>query len=81
MNPTDDDWFERERLHRAAADGDLPEVERLVRSGAEIDVFDDSRQTPLHHAAWSKGTPTRWDVKAPFKKFYVVADRDPPPSA
>lgn len=23
---------------------------------------------------WSRGTATRWDVKAPFKKFYVVAE-------
>ena len=51
MKPTDDDWFERERLHRAAADGDLPEVERLIRSGAEISAFDDLNQSPLHYAA------------------------------
>jgi uncharacterized cupin superfamily protein len=24
--------------------------------------------------SWSKGTPTRWTVHSPFKKFYVVAD-------
>ena len=29
--------------------------------------------------SWCKGTRTQWDVTAPFKKFYVVADRDPPP--
>ena len=51
MKPIDDDWFERERFHRAAADGDMPEVERLVHSGAEIGAFDDLSRTPLHYAA------------------------------
>jgi len=51
MKPVDDDWFERERLHRAAADGDLPEVERLVGTGTEINAFDDLSRTPLHYAA------------------------------
>lgn len=23
---------------------------------------------------WSRGTATRWDVKSPFRKFYVVAE-------
>ncbi|QTN21509.1 ankyrin repeat domain-containing protein [Rhizobacter sp. AJA081-3] len=51
MTNLDDDWFERERLHRAAADGDLPEVERLVSYGADINAFDDLSRTPLHYAA------------------------------
>lgn len=51
MATLDDDRFERERLHRAAADGDLSEVERLVAEGAEINAFDDLSRTPLHYAA------------------------------
>jgi ankyrin repeat protein len=49
-NPRDDDWFERERLHRAASDGDLSDVERLVNAGSPLDLFDDISYTPLHHA-------------------------------
>jgi ankyrin repeat protein len=45
-----DDWFERERLHRAAEDGDLPEVERLVNAAGLPEVFDDISYTPLHYA-------------------------------
>lgn len=51
MKPTDDDWYERERLHFAAAEGDLMEVQQLVGSGAPVGAFDDMRQTPLHYAA------------------------------
>lgn len=47
----DEDWYERERLHHAAADGDLAEVQRLVSERAGIAAFDDSSRTPLHHAA------------------------------
>jgi ankyrin repeat protein len=47
-----EDWFERERLHRAAADGDLAEVERLVSLGYDVNAFDDgTSMTPLHYAA------------------------------
>ena len=46
-----DQWFERERLHRAAADGDLEEVRRLIDAGYELDLFDDISYTPLHYAA------------------------------
>lgn len=45
-----DDWFERERLHRAAADGDLAAVEELVRGGSPVNAFDELGKTPLHHA-------------------------------
>ena len=45
-----DDWFERERLHRAAADGDLAEMQRLVENGYPIGAFDDLSRTPLHYA-------------------------------
>ena len=47
----DDDWFEIERLHRAAADADLPEVQRLVAAGHALDAFDEADRTPLHWAA------------------------------
>ena len=47
----DRDWFERERLHRAAADGDLDEVRRLVAAGHPLNAFDELAFTPLHHAA------------------------------
>ncbi|MES2698692.1 MAG: ankyrin repeat domain-containing protein [Pseudomonadota bacterium] len=47
----DDDWFERERLHRAAADGDQEELRRLVAAdGYALDAFDDLGRTPLHYA-------------------------------
>jgi ankyrin repeat protein len=47
-----DEWFERERLHRAAADGDLAEVQRLVALGYDVNAFDDGTDmTPLHYAA------------------------------
>ena len=45
-----DDWFDRERLHRAAEEGDLPEVERLVSMGSAFERFDDISFTPLHYA-------------------------------
>lgn len=51
MKPSDDDWFERERLHRAAAAGDLADVQRLVDCGAATDAFDELSRTPLHYAA------------------------------
>jgi len=46
----DGDWFERERLHFAAADGDLTEVHRLVALGHDVNAYDDTDMTPLHHA-------------------------------
>jgi ankyrin repeat protein len=53
MADDDDDWawFEAERLHRAAADGNLEEMARLVDAGAELHAYDDLSWTPLHHAA------------------------------
>jgi ankyrin repeat protein len=51
MNPADsDDWFDRERMHRAAAEGDLAEVQRLVAEGRAMGEFDDLSFTPLHYA-------------------------------
>jgi ankyrin repeat protein len=46
-----DDWFEQERLHRAAEDGDISEVQRLLASGFSLDSYDDISFTPLHYAA------------------------------
>ena len=45
----DDDWFEQERLHRAAADGDIAEMQRLVAAGYDLHKFDDLQYTPLHY--------------------------------
>jgi ankyrin repeat protein len=43
-------WFENERLHRAAADGDVEEMRRLLAAGYKLDLFDDLGRTPLHYA-------------------------------
>ena len=57
----DDDWYEAERLHRAAAAGDLPELNRLVTAGHTLGVFDDLHYTPLHHAVANGQTDAaRW---------------------
>jgi ankyrin repeat protein len=45
-----EDWYEAERLHRAAEDGDLEEIERLILSGYDVDSFDDLGHTPMHRA-------------------------------
>jgi hypothetical protein len=41
-------------LHAAAARGDAPAIERLVNDGADMDVRDSNRRTPLHVAAFTK---------------------------
>jgi hypothetical protein len=46
-----DDWYERERLHRAAQEGDIEEMRSLVAGGRDPNEFDDMGQTPLHYAA------------------------------
>ena len=51
MDPSADDWFEREQLHRAAAEGNLAEMQRLVAEGHALDAFDEQHMAPLHHAA------------------------------
>ena len=44
-------WFEREKLHFAASDGDLEEVRRLVEEGFDVNAFDEALSlTPLHYA-------------------------------
>ena len=45
-----EDWYEAERLHRAAEDGDLQEIERLILSGYDVNLFDDMGHTPIHRA-------------------------------
>jgi len=44
-------WWEEVRLHRAAQDGNLEEVESLIESGYPPNQFDDIGKTPLHYAA------------------------------
>ncbi len=52
MARSDEDWFELEKLHFAAQDGNLDEVKRLVENGHDPDRFDqDLAFTPLHYAA------------------------------
>ena len=45
-----EDWFPAEKLHRAAADGDVESVRELVKEIAALDAFDDIGYTPLHYA-------------------------------
>lgn len=45
-----EDWFEAERLHRAAEHGHIQEIERLILSGYDVNLFDDMGHTPLHRA-------------------------------
>jgi ankyrin repeat protein len=48
----DDDWYKKERLHRAAAAGDVEEIRALLKEGFGINAFDeDLSRTPLHYAA------------------------------
>ncbi len=39
-------------LHKAAEEGDVDKLSRLLREGAEIDEKDSEGMTALHHAAW-----------------------------
>jgi ankyrin repeat protein len=45
------EWFERERLHCAAQQGDVAEVQTLLNVGYQPNEFDDLGKTPLHYAA------------------------------
>jgi ankyrin repeat protein len=47
----DEDWYEKERLHRAASSGDPEEIKALLKEGLPINAFDDLNRTPLHYAA------------------------------
>jgi len=40
------------KLHEAAAAGDLPTIEALIKQGMDVNLADESQQTPLHVAAW-----------------------------
>lgn len=51
LNSKDDDWFEKDRLHVAAQEGDLAKVEELLNQGYPINAFDELSMTPLHCAA------------------------------
>jgi ankyrin repeat protein len=46
-----DTWFDQERLHIAAQDGDKQMVETLLEQGRNPNTFDDLGLTPLHLAA------------------------------
>jgi ankyrin repeat protein len=47
-----DDWFQKEQLHFAAADGDLRRVKKLIENGCDVNAFDEYlAHTPLHYAA------------------------------
>jgi ankyrin repeat protein len=46
----DENWFENERMHRAAAEGDVREMSRLYADGHQLDRFDDLGRAPLHYA-------------------------------
>lgn len=45
-----EDFFEAERLHRAAADGDVEEMQRLIAGGCSLELFDYLGRAPLHCA-------------------------------
>jgi len=51
MLTPEDDWFENEQLHFAAADGDIERMTELLALGADPNRFDELGRTPLHHAA------------------------------
>ena len=56
-----EDFFEAERLHRAAFDGDIPEMARLVAAGYSLELFDDLEKAPLHYAVENdKLEAVRW---------------------
>lgn len=44
-------WYEKEKLHFAANEGNLDEVKKLLNSGYDVNAFDDDMSfTPLHYA-------------------------------
>ena len=51
------DWFERERLHRAAQAGDLPAVQELLGRVYAVNAFDELGKTPLHYAVEGEHFP------------------------
>ena len=53
MSPQDD-WFEREQLHFAAANGDIDRMKTLIAAGSDVNAFDELGFTALHYAAKSE---------------------------
>ncbi len=51
MSEGAEDWFEKERLHFAAGDGDLKQIRLLLAKGYGVNAFDSLSYTPLHYAA------------------------------
>ena len=45
-----EEFFEVERLHRAASEGNIGEMQRLVNNGYSPELFDDLGRAPLHYA-------------------------------
>jgi ankyrin repeat protein len=46
-----DKWYDKERLHAAADEGNLEEVKRLIEHGYDVNAFDEGMSfTPLHYA-------------------------------
>lgn len=45
------DYWTRNALHEAAANGDMKKVKRLLAMGFKIDTFDDIDNMPIHRAA------------------------------
>jgi ankyrin repeat protein len=48
---SNDEWYERERLHLAAQDGDLSLIKHLLAEGSDVNAFDNLGMTALHWAA------------------------------
>src|SRR5215469_12547250 len=49
--------FQREQLHQAARDGDLPQVQKLLAARYPVNRFDDLGNTPLHYAVEGEHLP------------------------
>ncbi|MEP3848116.1 MAG: ankyrin repeat domain-containing protein [Paracoccaceae bacterium] len=51
--PSASDIASYDGLHLAAHEGDVAEVKRLIATGADLNVRDDSKRTPAHVAAFA----------------------------